>query len=94
MLFAMYCIWAFDCGPAINPETKKPVPVDTWAYLKGILTGPKPFKCSITIRSPQRVEIIEREFVDSIDTFLPFERYLCEEDEAWVANTRDTLLAH
>jgi hypothetical protein len=34
MLFAMYYIWAFDCGPAIDPETKKPIPVDIWAYMK------------------------------------------------------------
>jgi hypothetical protein len=34
MLNTMNFIWAFNFDRAINPETKKPIPVDLWAYHK------------------------------------------------------------
>jgi len=90
MLNTMNFVWAFNFGHAINPRTKEPIPVDLWAYHKGILTGPEPFKCSITPR-PGRAEMIESQFADAIDAFLPYEELLAAEDKAWVAKLRASL---
>jgi len=91
MLNTMNFIWAFNFDHAINLETKEPIPVDLWAYHKGILTGPEPFQCSITPRSPGRAEMIEMDFVNAIDTFLPYEELLATEDKAWVVRLRASL---
>lgn len=34
MLNTMNLIWAFDFGPAIDPDTKKPLPVNIHDYAK------------------------------------------------------------
>jgi len=91
MLNTMNFIWAFNFDRAINPGTKEPIPVDLWAYHKGILTGPEPFECSITPRSLGRAEMIETQFVDAIDTFLPYEALLAPEDKTYVAKLRASL---
>jgi len=94
MLVATHGIWALNCGIAIDPETKKPIPVDIWDQFKGVLTGPKPFKCSITPRNHWHAEIVEQEFMGSADTFLPFEVHLSKEDKEQVTCTRDSLPGH
>jgi len=81
-------LWAFDFKKAEDPKSGTAIEVDIWDYQKGILTCPNPFKCSITPRSPQHAEIIERDFGDATVTFQPFERLLSEEDKAYVAKTR------
>jgi hypothetical protein len=35
--------------------------------------------------------MIETQFIDAIDTFLPYEELLAVEDEAWVAKLRASL---
>jgi len=57
-------------------------------FVQGILTAPKPFKCSITPRSQGRADIIEREFTDAIGTFLRFEENLEEGEKRWIQETR------
>ena len=56
--------------------------------LKGVLTGPNPFKCSIVPRDDARVTTIEREFKESIPVFVKFEEQLDEGEKAWLAETR------
>ncbi|KAG8697762.1 hypothetical protein FRC09_007652 [Ceratobasidium sp. 395] len=80
MLNTMNLIWAFDFSPAIDPQTKKPIPVDTHDYAKGILTAPNPFKATIKPRSAHHAEIIHHDFVAAGSAFEPFERDLRKED--------------
>jgi len=80
MLNTMNLIWAFDFSPAIDPDTKKPIPVDIHDYAKGILTAPNPFKATIKPRSAHHAEIIQHEFVAAGPAFEPFERDLRKED--------------
>jgi len=90
MMNTMNFVWAFDFSLAINPKTKQPIPIDLWDYHKGILTGPEPFQCSISPRQG-RLQMIEAEFADAIDTFLPYEVLLSAEDKAWVTQSRASL---
>lgn len=48
-------IWAFDFGPSEG------VAYDTFAYTEGINIRPRPFRCSIKIRSEEHRRVIERE---------------------------------
>ena len=64
---------------------------NTCVVSKGILTGPEPFQCSITSRSLGRAGMIETQFIDAIDTFLPYEEMLTAEDKTWVAKSRASL---
>ncbi|KAJ6449331.1 cytochrome P450 [Mycena sanguinolenta] len=84
---AMNLIWAFNFTPATD-ESGNPIKPDTFDYEKGLSTAPQPFKCNITPRSPERVEIIEREFREAADTFCKFEYGLGPEDQEFVANSR------
>ncbi|KII84423.1 hypothetical protein PLICRDRAFT_671374 [Plicaturopsis crispa FD-325 SS-3] len=88
MLNSMNLIWAFNFSPAIDAQTGQPIPPDTTDYLKGMLTGPNPFQCTITPRSEQRAEQIEHAFADAVHTFLPFEQRLDEADRAYVKEQR------
>ncbi|KAJ7779139.1 cytochrome P450 [Mycena metata] len=84
---AMNLVWAFNFSPETDEEGN-PIKLDTFAYQKGILTGPCPFKCKITPRSAEKVEIIEREFLEARDTFAKFEFGLSPEDKEFVAKSR------
>ncbi|KAJ6451900.1 cytochrome P450 [Mycena sanguinolenta] len=84
---AMNIIWAFNFTPATD-ECGTPIKPDIFDYEKGLSTAPRPFKCNITPRSPERVEIIEREFREAADTFSKFEYGLDPEDQEFVANSR------
>ncbi|KAJ7235219.1 cytochrome P450 [Mycena rebaudengoi] len=55
---------------------------------QGILAIPRPFRCKITPRSAEKAEIIEREFLESADTFSKFEFGLSQEDREFVAKSR------
>ncbi|KAF8608239.1 cytochrome P450 [Ceratobasidium sp. AG-I] len=88
MLNTMNLIWAFDFGPAIDPDTKKPLPVNIHDYAKGILTCPNPFKATIKPRSAHHAEIIEHDFVAAGPAFEPFERDLRQVDKDYIATQR------
>ncbi|KAF9269293.1 cytochrome P450 [Marasmius fiardii PR-910] len=87
MLNTMNLIWAFNFTPLRNPEGKD-LPVNVNDFERGLVYVPKPFPCQITPRNDHVVEIIEREFRDSTETFLKFERDLSMEDRKWVEETR------
>ncbi|KAK1235556.1 hypothetical protein PQX77_001209 [Marasmius sp. AFHP31] len=87
-LDTMRLLWAFNFSRATDPETGKPIDVDVNDYLKGILTGPCPFKASITPRSTEVVGIIEREFHEATDTFSKFEFGLSAEDKSFLKKYR------
>ncbi|ESK84986.1 cytochrome p450, partial [Moniliophthora roreri MCA 2997] len=55
----MNLLWAFTFSHASDPKTGNVTEVDVNDYARGILTAPMPFRCTITPRSPERVEIIE-----------------------------------
>ncbi|KAJ7236781.1 hypothetical protein C8J57DRAFT_1087975, partial [Mycena rebaudengoi] len=62
--------------------------VDETDLAQGILAIPRPFRCKITPRSAEKAEIIEREFLESADTFSKFEFGLSQEDKEFVAKSR------
>ncbi|KDQ16557.1 hypothetical protein BOTBODRAFT_54002 [Botryobasidium botryosum FD-172 SS1] len=84
----MNLLWAFNFDKATDPKTGKPIDCDIWGYAKGILTGPKPFQCSITPRSPHHAELIEQAFYTSTEVFLPFEGDMTEEEKKYAAAMR------
>ncbi|KAJ7312979.1 cytochrome P450 [Mycena albidolilacea] len=84
---AMNLVWAFNFTTDTDAEGN-PIELDTFDYQKGILTGPRSFKCKITPRSAEKAEIIEREFLEAADTFSKFEFGLSSEDKEFVANSR------
>ncbi|KAK7019954.1 putative cytochrome P450 [Favolaschia claudopus] len=84
---AMNFVWAFNFTADIDAQGN-PILLDTFDYMKGILTGPRPFKCKITPRSAEKAEIIEHEFLEAADTFSKFEFGLSEEDKQFVARSR------
>ncbi|KAJ7917388.1 cytochrome P450 [Mycena leptocephala] len=86
-LNAMNLLWGFDFNPEIDVDGKL-VPADTFAYKKGGLAGPLPFKCQITPRTTEKAKIIEHEFLEAADTFSKFEVGLSEEDKEFVAKSR------
>ncbi|KAJ7100794.1 cytochrome P450 [Mycena belliarum] len=86
-LNSMNLVWAFDFAMDTDANGK-PIELDTFAYQKGILTGPLPFKCKITPRTAEKAEIVEREFAEATDTFAKFEFGLSAEDKEFVAQSR------
>ncbi|KAJ7746427.1 cytochrome P450 [Mycena maculata] len=84
---AMYFLWAFNFNMDID-AAGNPIKLDTSAYLNGLATGPRPFKCRITPRSAEKAEIIRREFLGAADTFSKFEFGLSAEDKEYVAKSR------
>ncbi|KAF7328683.1 putative cytochrome P450 [Mycena sanguinolenta] len=86
-LNAMNFVWAFNFTADTDAEGN-PIKLDTFDYERGILTGPRPFKCKITPRSKEKAEMIERAFLDAGDTFSKFEFGLSPEDKEFVAKSR------
>jgi len=82
MINTMNLLWAFDFKPETDPETGKPLPVDTFNYIEAIATAPMPFKCAITPRSAHHAEMIKHEFAAAEEAFAPYEHGLREEDRA------------
>lgn len=91
MINTMNLIWAFDYAPEIDSETGKPIPVNTFGYVQGIITFPEPFKCTITPRSEHHAEIIKHEFAAADAAFAPYEHGLREEDKAFIEARRRQL---
>ncbi|KAJ7607153.1 cytochrome P450 [Roridomyces roridus] len=83
----MNLIWAFQFSPDTD-ASGNPIPLDTSAYQRGILTAPEPFRCTIKPRSKERADIIEQEFFEATDTFKKFEYGLSAEDREFVAKSR------
>ncbi|KAJ7489151.1 cytochrome P450 [Mycena latifolia] len=86
-LNVMNLVWAFNFTTDTDANGN-PIELDTFAYQKGILTGPCPFRCKITPRTTEKAEIIEREFLEATDTFSKFEFGLSAEDQEFVAQSR------
>ncbi|KAF8192970.1 cytochrome P450 [Pholiota molesta] len=84
----MRLLWAFSFAPATDSATGKLIDVDVNDYQKGILTGPCPFKASITPQSAETMEIIKREFHEATHIFEKFEFGLSSDDKAYVAQYR------
>ncbi|KAJ7859327.1 cytochrome P450 [Mycena olivaceomarginata] len=87
-LNAMNLLWAFDLKPDIDTNGN-PIPVDIFAYRKGIAMAPLPFKCRITPRTAAKARLIENEFLETADTFSKFEVGLSPADKEFVARSRE-----
>ncbi|KAL0576523.1 hypothetical protein V5O48_005443 [Marasmius crinis-equi] len=85
----MNLLWAFNFTPAKGPDGKD-VPIDLGAYEVGIVPSPK-FDCTITPRSKNIVDIVEREFAEATSVFESFEAGLAEDDRKWVEEARKNL---
>jgi hypothetical protein len=83
-------VWAFDFSPARTP-TGEVIPPDLWDFTNGITFAPRPFKTTITVRSPAKREIIRRHFLAQTPLFTPFERDLQPQDAAYVQGTREAM---
>ncbi|KAJ7603367.1 cytochrome P450 [Roridomyces roridus] len=83
----MNLIWAFNFTPPLD-TTGNPIQPDLFAYMKGILTGPHPFACTITPRTTHKAQIVRREFVEAAETFARFEGGLSEADRVYVREMR------
>lgn len=59
-------LWCFDILP-VEGRT-----YDTFDYTEGFNIRPKPFECSIRIRSPQHKAVLEREFVNAEEVMAKF----------------------
>ena len=59
-------------------------------YSQGIVPSPK-FTCSVTPRSKNIVDIVEREFAEATSVFERFEAGLAEDDRKWVEERRKEL---
>ncbi|KAK0469876.1 cytochrome P450 [Desarmillaria tabescens] len=88
MINTMNLIWAFQFSPTKDPVTSATLPVDIFAYEKGILTAPRPFQCHIAPRSEGKVNLIKRAFLDAEDVFVKFESGITAEDKEWVEKYR------
>ncbi|KAF5367063.1 hypothetical protein D9758_003939 [Tetrapyrgos nigripes] len=82
-------LWAFEFSPPTDPKTGSYLPVDTWAYEKGVLPAPLPFPCEITPRSASKASMIDSEYLAATEAFSKFEHHLCEEDKEWLKATRE-----
>ncbi|KAK7461952.1 hypothetical protein VKT23_008385 [Stygiomarasmius scandens] len=82
-------LWAFDFAAPTDPKTGSYLPVDTWAYEKGVLPAPLPFPCKITPRSTSKASMIDNEYLSATGAFSKFEHHLCEEDKEWLRTTRE-----
>lgn len=71
---SMYIIWAFNLTNAIDPQTKKPIPVDINEYDISLNTIPKPFKCDFQVRSEEHKRMVENAFAEARHVFAPFEQ--------------------
>ncbi|KAK0229095.1 cytochrome P450 [Armillaria nabsnona] len=87
-LNAMNLIWAFQFSPPLDAATGTPLPVDIFAYSKGVTTAPYPFQCQITPRSDLKAKLIKAAFLDATDIFVRFESSISAEDKEWVKNYR------
>ncbi|KAK1226322.1 hypothetical protein PQX77_010707 [Marasmius sp. AFHP31] len=87
-LNTMRLLWAFTFSRATDPTTGVPIDIDVDNYEKGVLTRPCPFKASITPRSLETIEIIEREFEAATEVFTKFEVGLGEEDRGFLKDYR------
>jgi len=90
ILNTMNLLWGFDFNPAKNSSGQDIEP-DLWNYVKGILTCPNPFECTITPRSQEHAEIIKRQFANCTPSFLPYEHEISNEDKVFVEAQRKML---
>ncbi|KAK7052033.1 putative cytochrome P450 [Favolaschia claudopus] len=84
---AMNLVWAFNFTTDIDAQGN-PIVLDTFDYQNGLLTAPRPFKCKITPRSAEKVDLIKQEFLEAADIFSKFEFGLSEEDKEFVMRSR------
>jgi hypothetical protein len=54
-------LWGFNISKYVDPTTRVEDVYNTYAYTDGFNSKPHPFRCTITPRSPQIQETIERE---------------------------------
>ncbi|KAF7316003.1 Cytochrome P450 [Mycena indigotica] len=81
-------IWAFEFSPGLDPCSGQAIPPDLWNYKNGISLAPEKFRATITVRSPEKKEIIRRHFVEQSPILQPFEQDLHPEDLDFVRHTR------
>ncbi|KAF2768278.1 cytochrome P450 [Teratosphaeria nubilosa] len=53
-------LWAFEVQRVIDPETKKPIPIDVTQYHEGIAHCPKPYQIALVPRSQNHIDTLMR----------------------------------
>ncbi|KAF8578909.1 cytochrome P450 [Ramaria rubella] len=71
---AMNFLWGFNFNEAIDHVTGEAIKVDINDYIRGLVTGPSPFSCNITVRSEGHAELIAEEMVHAKAAFLAYEQ--------------------
>ncbi|EXJ82882.1 hypothetical protein A1O3_06698 [Capronia epimyces CBS 606.96] len=66
-------IWAFEIKEPIDPTTGKTISLDPEDYSNGLLHAPKPFKVIFKPRSQAHIDVIKREYEESMRDLAPFE---------------------
>ncbi|KAI5889190.1 cytochrome P450 [Schizophyllum commune H4-8] len=88
-LAAMKLLWTFEFRPLTDPETGKPIQLDTMKKRDGIAAGPPLFKCDIRCRSSARAELLRHAFkVDAASALAGYEYNLSEGDREWLSSVR------
>ncbi|KAK7040217.1 hypothetical protein VNI00_010023 [Paramarasmius palmivorus] len=87
-LVAMNLIWAFEFKPLVDPDTGKDIPVDVFAYEEGLSFTPKPFRCRVSPRNEQVVDMIRHQYRAATGIFIELERGLAPEDKEWIQEVR------
>ncbi|BGP32800.1 hypothetical protein JCM10296v2_004584 [Rhodotorula toruloides] len=65
-------LWAFNISKA-KDAAGNDIPVDIFDFTDGFNSMPKPFKCSVKVRSPAHAAVIEREYSEAAEDFKQFE---------------------
>jgi hypothetical protein len=55
-------LWAFDISPAVDQTTSKALMADPEKLTQGFVCMPELYPAAITLRSPERVELIKYEW--------------------------------
>jgi cytochrome P450 len=88
-LTTMRLLWAFDFRPAIDQVTGQPIKLNLEDYTSDITLAPRPFRCQITPRTPQRAHVVRRSFVDVTNTLRLFEEGLTEKEKEELQSLRE-----
>jgi len=65
-------LWSFNFSKKKSPTTGDIIPVDL-STEKGWMSIPNHFECQITVRSPERAEMIKKVFADAEAKGLEYE---------------------
>ncbi|KAK7677693.1 hypothetical protein QCA50_019384 [Cerrena zonata] len=79
-------LWAFNFESTENRQRDPQCPIRFDDFAPGLATGPKPFSCTLNVRSEQHANLIRAEYASARSTFEIFEHELSREEADFVAN--------